>query len=103
MKRETMFSATAILLALAGFAYCFQVRPADSPTQAAGGPQYGNIDLFQGASGRDDCLRDCRERYGVMFGPNDPRANLYARCVQECEQQFWQDFDRREKDLEQQK
>ena len=88
MSRETLFSIAAILLAASGLAYCFQAHPAD-----------GNIGLFQ-SSEREDCLRECRERYGLVMGPNDPRANLYARCVQDCEQQFWQDFDRRTKDVE---
>jgi len=100
MSRKTLLSVAAILLAASGLAYCFQVLPTDFLPQTAGDSQYGNVGLFQASSDREDCLRECRERFGLGWGPNDPLARAYARCVQDCEQQFWQDFDRRTKDLE---
>lgn len=97
--KTLLLLAAAVLLALSGLAYCFQLHPEDFLPLAAVDSEYGNIGLFQSGE-REDCLRDCRERFGLAWGPNDPRARAYARCVQDCEQQFWQDFDRRSKDLE---
>ncbi len=39
---------------------------------------------------RNQCLEDCKYQY---FG----RAGrfMYMRCIDECEQRFWADFDRR--------
>ncbi|MGO9571414.1 MAG: hypothetical protein ACLP5H_28145 [Desulfomonilaceae bacterium] len=105
MNRKTiLLSAAVILLVFSGLEYYLQAQSSEFPLGVTGESRYGRIDLLQGGFDRETCERDCREQYGVSFGPrDDPRARLYARCIQECERQFWKDFDSRTRDLEREK
>ena len=55
---------------------------------------------------REGCESDCKSRFGFELyagsgqGGRNPMYYAYAACIQECNQRFWKDFDRRTRDLE---
>ncbi len=59
------------------------------------------------------CQQDCRSRYGVdpyadeegmspyrRGGSGGGMYELYAQCIQDCNERFWRDYDRKMRDLE---
>jgi hypothetical protein len=68
---------------------------------------FGNFD-------RETCEQSCRSRYGVGpipymeeqgwggGGGYSPGYNLYAYCIDSCNRQYWNDFDRKMDDLKNQ-
>jgi len=58
--------------------------------------QYGG----GGALDRDSCIQSCRDwitpfAWGFGGGRGGYSNYQYARCVQECDAQFWNEFDRK--------
>ncbi len=102
--KSSLLSAAAVLAIFSGLDYHLQAEPAEFLLGVGAESLPGNVDLHQDSFDRETCERDCREAYGGWSGgPNDPRARLYARCIQNCEQQFWKDYDRRMRNLEREK
>jgi hypothetical protein len=68
---------------------------------------FGNFD-------RDSCEQSCRGRYGVGIVPYVEEQQwggrgrdyggyyLYAQCIDSCNRQYWNDFDRKMDDLKNQ-
>jgi hypothetical protein len=105
MNRKTiLLSAVAVLLVLSGFEYYLQAQPVEFPLWAEAESLRSMAEPLDAGTDREFCLQDCRERFGPWGGGgDDPRGRLYARCVQDCERQFWQDYDRGMRDLEKEK
>jgi hypothetical protein len=105
MTRKTLLTiAATVLLSFSGFEYYLQAQSSEFPLGIGAESQYGKVGLHEDDFDRGVCEQDCRDQYGGVFGsPDDPRARLYARCLQECERQFWKKFDRRTKELEREK
>ncbi|MBI4965104.1 MAG: hypothetical protein HY913_17655 [Desulfomonile tiedjei] len=60
--------------------------------------QYGS----SGAFDRDSCIQNCRDWIGLYQwggGRGYDRSYLYARCIQDCDSRFWNEFDRKMDDL----
>ena len=103
-RKSLLLSAAAALLIFSGFEYHLQAQPAEFLLGVGAELLSGNVDLYQDSFDRGTCEQDCREAYGGVIGrSDDPRARLYARCIQECERQFWRDYDRRVRDMEREK
>jgi hypothetical protein len=101
-RKSLLLSAAAVLLVLSGLEHYLQAQPVEFRLRAGAESLRNNAELFDAGTDREFCLQDCRERFGPWAGGgDDPRGRLYARCVQDCENQFWQDYDRRMRDLEQ--
>jgi hypothetical protein len=47
---------------------------------------------------REDCIEDCWFTFGSDY--SDAGRRMLTRCLRECEQQYWDDFDAQMKDLE---
>jgi hypothetical protein len=103
-RKSLLLSAAAALLVFSGFEYHLQAQPVEFPLWAGAESLRSTGVPLDAGSDREFCLQDCRQRFGPWGGGrDDPRGRLYARCVQDCENQFWQDYDRRMRDLEQEK
>jgi hypothetical protein len=106
MDQKTLISTVAtVLLLFAGFVYGLQ---AESIIGVDGEPGSYGYRLVQDTFDRETCERDCRERYGLepyRRGRGGPRDDyyLYARCIQDCETKFWKEYDRRMRELEEEK
>jgi hypothetical protein len=106
MDQKTLLSTVAIVLLLfASFVYCLR---AESIIGVDGEPGSCSYRLVQDTFDRETCERDCRERYGLepyRRGRGGPRDDyyLYARCIQDCETKFWKEYDRRMRELEEEK
>jgi hypothetical protein len=105
MTRKTAFlAAAAALLVLSGLDYYLVAQPTEFVAGVGTESRYGSIGLQEQDFDRTVCQQDCVEKYGgPSSGANTPRTRLYALCMQECERQFWKQFDRRTKELEQEK
>jgi hypothetical protein len=103
-RKSLLLLAAAVLAISSGLGYHLQAQPVESLLGVGAESLSGSVDLYQDSFDRETCERDCREAYGGWpGGSNDPRARLYARCIQDCERQFWQDYDRRMRNLEREK
>ena len=103
-RKSFLLSAAAVLAIFSGLDYHLQAQPAEFLLGVGAESLSGNVGLHQDSFDRETCLQDCRERYGPWAGGrDDPRGRLYAQCVQDCERQFWKDYDRRMRDLEREK
>ena len=103
-RKSLLLSAAAALLIFSGFEYHLQAQPAEFLLGVGAELLSGNVDLYQDSFDRGTCEQDCRERYwGVVGQSDDPRSRLYGLCIQECERQFWKDYDRRVRDMEREK
>jgi hypothetical protein len=94
MLSAAAFVAVLVLSGMAGLA------AAQPPVMLA---QYGS----GGALDRDSCIQSCREWVGTYaWGFRGDRGGyssyLYAKCVQDCDTQFWNEFDRKMDRLKQQ-
>lgn len=90
------FVAVLVLSGMAGLA------AAQPPVMLA---QYGG-DLG-GPLDRDSCIQNCRDwvtpyAWGFRGGRRGYNGYLYAKCVQDCDTQFWNEFDRKMDDLKRQ-
>jgi len=86
--------------AVGNIALCSSVRLAQYD-------DFGNFD-------RESCEQSCRSRYGVGplpyveeqgwgdGGSYSPGYYLYASCIDSCNRQYWNDFDRKMDDLKNQ-
>jgi len=91
-----VFVVVMVLSGMAGLAV------AQPPVMLA---QYGG-DLG-GPLDRDSCIQSCRDwvtpyAWGFRRGYGGYNSYLYAKCVQDCDTQFWNEFDRKMDDLNQQ-
>lgn len=68
-----------------------------------------SFQLNQEGFDREACEQNCRSRYGAEpfrwggrpgGGHGSPNYNLYASCIQKCNNTFWKEFDRNIRDLE---
>ena len=101
MNRTYILYAAAfvVVMVLSGMA---GLANAQSPVMLA---QYGG-DLG-GPLDRDSCIQSCREwltpyAWGFRGGRGGYSSYQYSRCVQACDTQFWNEFDRKMDDLNQQ-
>jgi hypothetical protein len=102
--KSFLLSAAAVLAIFWGLDYHLQAQPAEFLLGVGAESLSGNVGLHQDSFDRETCEQDCRERYGGLGGArDDPRARLYGLCIQECERQFWKDYDRRMRNLEREK
>ncbi len=106
---KTMHAAAIILsvIFVAGFFGTAQaISPVKLMSTESGGP---SMETMQSGFDRETCEQDCRSRYGVDIyfetqqwgrgGHSRPGYYLYANCIQQCNQRFWKEFDRRTEGL----
>jgi hypothetical protein len=113
----TAVMGTALLLLFGAF---LSTASAASPINFMN-PAVGNIALCSsvrlaqyddfGNFDRESCEQSCRSRYGVGpipymeeqqwggGGSYSPGYYLYASCIDSCNRQYWQEFDRKMRDL----
>jgi hypothetical protein len=103
MAKKTLFSTIAtIFLVFAGVGYLLQ---ADSVIGMESESDGHGETLVQADFDREGCEWNCRERYGMELyrrGIGRSRNNyyLYARCIQDCNNRFWKEYDREMRELQ---
>jgi hypothetical protein len=91
--------ATAALVAVLALSGMVGPAAAQPPVVLA---QYGGS--YGGSFDRDSCIQSCQDWIGVYQwgGRGGYSSYLYARCIQDCDSRFWNEFDRKMDDLKQQ-
>lgn len=102
-RKALLLSAAAVLLVFGGLEYYLHAQQVENPLGTTVDPRCGKVDLLDEGADRELCQQDCRERFGAFGGYDNPRARAYARCIQDCDRQFWRDYDRRFRDLDREK
>ncbi len=106
---------TLALVVFSQGSYFVPAQPAGSSVEAESGILGNDSFLAEdgGQSGFDlnSCQKACRERFGLepqseteeQFRGGSGRGSYYeyANCIAACNSQFWKDFDRKTRNLEQ--
>jgi hypothetical protein len=100
-RKTVLLTAVTALLVLSGLDYSLGAQPMEFVPEVGSESPYGNVGLQEQDFDQTVCQDDCMEKYGApVSGANGPRVRLYALCMQECERQFWKQFDHRTRELE---
>ncbi|MBI5249553.1 MAG: hypothetical protein HY912_08665 [Desulfomonile tiedjei] len=102
MRIATVFIGL-VVVAMAGLAgNASALSPEFLMTQANG----YTLNQYDGNFDKESCEQNCRSLYGAspyyMGGGGGDRGRyyVYAQCVQDCNTQFWKEFDRNTRSLE---
>jgi hypothetical protein len=115
MYRSNFLTVTVtavVLLIVAGFFSVISGQSKEAlPEALCSGSQVKPLQWGDPNTDLDSCQQDCRSRYGVDFytlqawrgggGGYSPGYYLYAQCIADCNKTFWNRFDRKTDELQQ--
>ena len=99
-------AAASLLVAAGHFRPTFAQGTESLPATLCSDPKIEPLQYGDPSTDLSSCQQDCRSRYGIdmyilQFGPGRGGGGdrgayyLYARCIADCNRQFWNRFDKK--------